>query len=98
MDSRNDRPNVRYQARALRFLATNQDILVQIDIIRIAAQLFQAPEIDSTNKFLSSRFKLVMGVRIWLRIYTDDEYTIIYEFNRQPNPPLLTIWDILTTD
>ncbi len=97
MDSQDDGPNVKYEAGALDFLA-NQDILVQADILRIAAQLFRAPEIDSTNKFLSSRFKLVMGVRIWLRIYTDDEYTIIYEFNSQPNPPLLTIWNILTTD
>lgn len=97
MDSQDDGPNVKYEAGALGFLA-NKDILVRADIIRIAAQLFRAPEIDSTNKFLSNQFKLVMGVRIRLRIYTDDEYTIIYESNSQTNPPLLTIWDIEPTD
>ena len=93
MDSpADDSPNIAFLQDALTFL-TGKSIQVQSDVFAIASWIFASPGVDGESKFLVPGPRL-FGVRRYYRVYVDEAYEIVYDFDDQSDPPLLSIIDI----
>jgi len=93
MDSpADDAPNVTFLEDALAFLE-GKPIHVQSEVIAIASWLFASPAVDGESKFLMPGPRL-FGVRTYRRVYIDEQYEIVYGFDSQSDPPLLTVIDV----
>ena len=93
MDSSTDDPNVSFHPDAAAFLDAQQ-VLVQGDVIAIASWLYGSPAVDGVTKFWILG-PWVFGVRQYRRrVYVDDKYAIVYEFDQEADPPLLTVLEV----
>lgn len=91
----NDGPNVRFLRDAQAFLES-KSVAVQGELIALASWLFGDPGVDGERKFLVMGPRQ-FGVRTYRRAFIDDDYTIVYEFDEQADPPMLIVIDIFET-
>lgn len=93
MDSPTDAPNVSFHPHAAAFL-DSQPVTIQGDVIAIASWLYGSPAVDGVTKFWIPGPRL-FGVRQYRRAYVDEKYSIVYEFDQEADPPLLTVIEIV---
>ena len=91
MDFPADGPNVSFLDDAQAFL-DSQSIPVQAEVIAIASWLYGYPAVDGDRKFLVLG-PWVFGVRQYHRVYDDQKYTLVYDFDEEADPPLLRVLD-----